>query len=78
MMKNTAMQVKFVEAGETPPIVLKKNNEVTFHYNPADLAEIGSEFITKTAVTIGLVYSGVKLLNTFCNVVEIAAKAKIR
>lgn len=78
MMKNTAMKVQFVEAGTEPPIVLKTNNDLTFRYNPADLAEVGSEFITKTAVTVGIVYSGVKFLNTVCNVVELAARAKFK
>lgn len=40
--------------------------------------QIANDFVTRTAVTVGMVYTGIRVVNTICKIAEIAAKAKIK
>jgi hypothetical protein len=41
------------------------------------ISESANDFVTKTAVTVGIVFAGVKVINTICDIAKIAAKARL-
>lgn len=73
MFRDRAFQIKMVKdknASDTLP------EAVT--YDPEYISDVANEFVTKTAVTIAMVYAGMKLVDTISKVIVIAAKAKIK
>lgn len=74
-LKNRAIQMKFVDAN--PQMIPEDGPKVT-HILAEQISTHGKEFVSYTAVTIGFVYCGMRVVNTICNIAEIAAKAKLK
>jgi hypothetical protein len=75
MLRNRALQVRLVptaKAGTT-----SDSTDVVV-MDPEKISLIASEFVTRTSVTVGIVYAGVKVVNTISQIAIIAAKAKLR
>lgn len=73
MFKNRSMQVKFVKDVDANPEDLEVKT-----VDPAEIAQIATEFAIKTATVIGGVVAANRVLKTICEVAVIAAKAKIK
>lgn len=76
MLGNRAIQVKVVRTkkANTPS---EEPVECT-HLDPDLIKQIAEEFVVHTIVSIGIVYSAVKVVDTISKIALIAAKAKIR
>lgn len=75
MFKNRVVQIKVVPEKTQPT----HHEDVFIRRVDLDqVFELGKEIVTHTTITAGIAYAGYKVLNTICNVIEIAAKAKFR
>jgi hypothetical protein len=74
--RNRAVQVKFVN---TKKEAMKKDEPVIEKtVDPAEIAKIATEYTVKTIGALGAVIAAHKVLNTTCEVIVIAAKAKFK
>ncbi len=76
MFGNRSFNVKMVKDQPTVKYTDKAGNDsfVTHFVTPEQI----SELVTETAVTAAKLYTGIKLVKTACNLIEIAAKAFLK
>ncbi len=55
------------------PVLVKPRN-----FMVEEVSEVANDFVTKTAATVLITYTGIRVVNTICKIVEVAAKAKIK
>jgi hypothetical protein len=74
-LKNKAVQIKMVTT--TPDETVAETTTVKT-VDPAEIAQIATDYTLKTIGAIGAVIAGHKVLTTICDIAVIAAKAKIK
>lgn len=74
-MKNTAVQIKMVNTKkpDADPQVAEESM-----LDPKEIAQIATDFTVKAIGAVGVAIAANRVLSTICNVIEIAAKAKIK
>lgn len=76
MFKNKAVQIKMVDTKKDAENVI--DNAPVNVVNPAEIAQIATEFTVKTIGAIGAVIAANKVLTTVCDIAVLAAKAKLK
>lgn len=75
MFKNRAVQVSLVNTKNAESVTEEAPVNTV---DPAEIAQIATEFTLKTIGAVGAVIAANKLLTAICDVAVIAAKAKIK
>jgi hypothetical protein len=73
MFQNHAFQVKMIKDKAAAP----QDVEVT-KVDPAEIAQIATEYTVKTIGAIGAVVAANRILKTICEIAVVTAKAKIK
>jgi hypothetical protein len=76
MFKNKAVQIKMVNTKKNAENVNEDTPVKTV--DPAEIAQIATEYTLKTVGAIGAVIAANKVMTTICDIAVIAAKAKIK
>ncbi len=84
LLKNKKFEVRMLEdvtmneaAQIKEQLLLDPDAPAIRHILIDQVSEHANEFVTKTAVTIGLVYAGTRIVKSLCKIAEIAAKARL-
>jgi hypothetical protein len=76
LFKNKAVQIQMVNTKKNAESVIENTPDKTV--DPAEIAQIATEFTVKTVGAIGIAIAANKVLATICDIAVIAAKAKIK